>query len=71
MKIKDFIKEFENNPKFKEEINERLNSFSKECQEQREFQSYEGVEHMYYGAIHGDLKKIKKTKKAISKSFKK
>jgi len=71
MKIKDFIKKFKNNLKFKEEITERLNSFSKECQEQREFQSYEGVEHMYNGAIHEDLKKIRKIRKVIPQRFQK
>jgi len=71
MKIKDFIKEFKNNSKFQQEINKKLNIFSKECQLQREFQRYEGVKHMYNGAIYEDIKKIKKITKVIPKKFKK
>ena len=71
MKIKDFIKEFKNNPKFQEKINEQLNIFLKKSQAEREFQSYEGVHYMYNGAIREDLKKIKKTIKDIPQRFKK
>ena len=71
MKVKEFIKQFENNIKFKKNIMNNLDTFVEECKEKRTFKDYEGLKSMYNQSRRNSINMKKKLKTPNNQRFKK
>ena len=71
MKVKEFIKKFEDNIKFQKNIMNNLDTFSKECKKNRIFEDYEGLKDMYKQSTRNSISIQKKSKMLSNKRINK
>jgi len=71
MKVKEFIKQFENDMKFKKNIMNNLDTFSEECKKRRIFKDYEGLRSMYTQSRRNNINRKEESKTPNNKRFKK